>query len=90
MPTVDATFGKGVKIYQPDLVNYAPAHPTMVRAVHMGEGCIDYPAFFKGLRDGGYDGWVAYEMCSPLRGGGDIENLDACATKFIEYMKRTW
>jgi hypothetical protein len=38
------------------------------------------------LRDGGYRGPVAYEMCSPLRGGGSIENLDRCARKFLEYM----
>ena len=72
--------------YQPDLVNYAPAEPPMVRAVPMGEGIVDYPSFFRGLRDGGYDGWVAYEMCSPLRGGGGIENLDRCAARFIDYM----
>lgn len=74
--------------YRPDLVNYAPAEPPLVRAVPMGEGFIDYPAFFRGLRDGGYDGWVAYEMCSPLRGGGAMENLDACAAKFLAYMKQ--
>ncbi|HUT36747.1 MAG TPA: sugar phosphate isomerase/epimerase family protein [Planctomycetota bacterium] len=74
--------------YQPDLVNYAPAEPPIVRAVPMGDGFVDYPAFFRGLRDGGYDGWAAYEMCSPLRGGGSIETLDACARRFIEYMRR--
>ena len=31
-------------------------------------------------------GAVAYEMCSPLRGGGSIESLDACARRFVEYM----
>ena len=72
--------------YQPAVTNYAPAEPPMVRAVPMGDGFIDYPAFFKGLRDGGYDGWVAYEMCSPLRGGGSLENLDACAARFLDYM----
>jgi len=74
--------------YQPQLVNYAPAEPPAVRAVPMGEGFIDYAAFFKGLRDGGCDGWAAYEMCSPLRGGGAVENLDACARAFIQYMAR--
>jgi len=72
--------------YQPGLVNYGPAEPPLVRAVPMGDGFIDYPAFFRGLRDGGYNGWIAYEMCSPLRGGGSVQNLDTCARRFIEYM----
>ena len=76
--------------YQPDLVNYAPAEPPMVRAVPVGEGFIDYPAFFRGLRDGGYDGWVAYEMCSPLRGGGAMANLDACASSSLATIRRAW
>jgi sugar phosphate isomerase/epimerase len=58
-----------------------------VRAVAPGEGFIDYAKFFKVLREIGYRGTVAFEMCSPLRGGGDIENLDRCARSFIEFMK---
>ena len=27
------------------------------------------------------------EMCSPLRGGGSLENLDACATTYLKWMK---
>jgi sugar phosphate isomerase/epimerase len=60
------------------LVNYQPL-PEMVRAVPLGEGLIDYPAFMAGLKEGGFAGYVAYEMCSPLRGGGSLENLDATA-----------
>jgi hypothetical protein len=30
---------------------------------------------------------VAYEMCSPLRGGGGLENLDRYAAKFLEFMR---
>jgi hypothetical protein len=26
-------------------------------------------------------------MCSPLRGGGSIENLDACATAYLDWMR---
>ena len=74
--------------YQPGLVNYLPAEPPMVRAVPMGDGFIDYVAFFRGLRDGGFDGWIAYEMCSPLRGGGSIENLDRCASRFIDFVSK--
>ncbi len=71
--------------YQPGLVNFT-RETDAVRAVPMGEGFIDYRAFFRGLREGGYQGHVAYEMCSPLRGGGGEENLDRCARRFLEYM----
>jgi sugar phosphate isomerase/epimerase len=73
--------------YVAETVNYQPLEPDLVRAVPMGEGFIDYPVFFRGLRDGGFDGWVNYEMCSPLRGGGDEKNLDACARRFLDYFK---
>jgi sugar phosphate isomerase/epimerase len=74
--------------YQPALVNYEP-QTSATQAVPMGEGMVDYPAFLGALREVGYDGWVAYEMCSPLAGGGALENLDRCAARFIEYM-RDW
>lgn len=73
--------------YVAEAVNYRPLEPDLVRAVPMGEGFIDYRVFFRGLRDGGFDGWVNYEMCSPLRGGGDEKNLDACARRFLDYFK---
>jgi sugar phosphate isomerase/epimerase len=71
--------------YQPPLVNYA-READAIRAVPMGEGFIDYRAFFRALREVGYQGYVAYEMCSPLRGGGSEENLDRCARQFLRYM----
>ena len=73
--------------YQPNLVNYATAHPDAVRAVPFGSGFIDYEAFFTGLREGGFDGLANYEMCSPLRGGGSQENLDRCATTYVRWMR---
>ena len=72
--------------YQPDLINYQTATPDMVRAVPFGEGFIDYPAFFIGLRDGGFDGIANYEMCSPVRGGGSLENLDSYCQQYVEWM----
>ena len=74
--------------YRPDLVNYEPAGPDLVRAVPFGTGFIDYPAFFRGLRDGGFEGIAVYEMCSPIRGGGAIENLDHYANKYLNWMRR--
>ena len=68
--------------YMPGLINYKEL-PAMTRAVPLGDGFIDLPAFFQGLREGGFDGHVAYEMCSPLRGGGSVENLDATARKSL-------
>lgn len=73
--------------YQPALVNYQRAEPDWVRAVKFGEGFIDLKAFFQGLRDGGFDGIANYEMCSPIRGGGALENLDAYATQYVEWMR---
>lgn len=72
--------------YAPQLVNYEP-QPPAVQAVPMGEGMVDYPAFLTALRAAGYPGPVAYEMCSPLQAGGGLDNLDRCATRFLEYMQ---
>jgi sugar phosphate isomerase/epimerase len=71
--------------YQPALVNYA-READVIRAVPMGEGFIDYRAFFRALHEIDYQGYVAYEMCSPLRGGGSEENLDRCARVFLSYI----
>jgi sugar phosphate isomerase/epimerase len=73
--------------YQPPLVNYE-RQTDVVRAVPIGEGFIDYGVFFKALAETGFSGYVAYEMCSPLRGGGSEENLDRCATAFLQYMRK--
>lgn len=74
--------------YRPELVNYERQEPDWVRAVPFGTGFIDYAAFFAGLREGGFDGIATYEMCSPLRGGGSMENLDACARGYLEWMRK--
>jgi len=71
--------------YQPNLINYIRESDAL-RAVPMGEGFIDYKSFFKALKEIGFDGYVAYEMCSYLRGGGSEENLDGYARKFLDYL----
>ena len=73
--------------YRPELVNYERQPVDWVRAVPFGTGFIDYAAFFRGLREGGFDGTAVYEMCSPLRGGGAAENLDACAAAYLKWMR---
>jgi sugar phosphate isomerase/epimerase len=74
--------------YEPSLVNYRRLEPPTVRAVPLGEGFIDLDAFFAGLKEGGFDGYVAYEMCSPLRGGGSEANLDAAAGKSLAKIRQ--
>jgi sugar phosphate isomerase/epimerase len=56
----------------------------------MGTGDLDYQTFFRGLKDGGYTGPVTYEMCSPLHGGGSLDNLDRYARVFLDYVSRVW
>jgi len=73
--------------YHPDLINYERTLPDLVRAVKFGDGFIDYAAFFRGLQEGGFDGIANYEMCSPVRGGGAIENLNAFAARYVEWMR---
>lgn len=89
--TVIATNADYVRLpafkYDPDRVDYRPAG-AFLRAVPFGQGFIDYPAYWRGLADGGFHGIMAYEMCSPLRGGGGEANLDACARAYVTWMKR--
>ncbi len=73
--------------YVHQLTNYQAKKPVM-RAVPMGEGMIDYETWFSALKEIGYQGWVVYEMCEVLEGGGSIENLDKTAKIFLEYMKQ--
>jgi len=73
--------------YMPGLVNYR-SQPEMVRAVPVGEGFINLEPFFKGLREAGFKGHVAYEMCSPLRGGGSTDNLDKTAKISLQQIQR--
>jgi sugar phosphate isomerase/epimerase len=73
--------------YRPELVNYERLSPDEVKAVPFGTGFIDYPAFFRGLVEGGFRGLATYEICSPIRGGGSLENLDRFSTAYLNYGK---
>ncbi len=73
--------------YDSTLTNYLERE-TLIRAVPIREGFIDYETFFNTLREIGYQGYIVYEMCEVLEGGGDIENLDKTAKKFLSYMKK--
>ncbi|HUQ94950.1 MAG TPA: sugar phosphate isomerase/epimerase family protein [Bryobacteraceae bacterium] len=72
--------------YNAALVNYEKQTP-FVQAVPMGEGFIDYKEFLGALSRSGFQGTVAYEMCSPLADGGDLATLDRYAARFLEYMR---
>jgi sugar phosphate isomerase/epimerase len=74
--------------YHPALVNYTNELPY-TQAVPMGQGFIDYRGFLEGLAEGGFNGSIAYEMCSPLLGGGSLDTLDAYARQFLEYCHRS-
>ncbi|HYM12512.1 MAG TPA: sugar phosphate isomerase/epimerase family protein [Bryobacterales bacterium] len=71
--------------YHSRIINYEAQAPW-VQAVPIGKGFIDYAGFLQAMRRGGYRGPVAYEMCSPLLGGGSIENLDCYARRFLEFL----
>jgi len=69
--------------YDATLTNYVK-ESDVIRAVPFGTGFIDYKSFFQALKDSGYRGYVAYEMCEVLEGGGSIENLDRTARTFLK------
>jgi len=73
--------------YDNNLTNYIPETPVM-RATQMGKGIIDYDTFFSALREIGYQGYLMYEMCEVMEGGGSIENLDYTAKEFLKYVQK--
>lgn len=73
--------------YVNQLTNYQEEQAVM-RAVPMGQGIIDYDIWMKTLKEIGYQGWIVYELCEVLEGGGSIENLDRAARIFLEYMEQ--
>jgi sugar phosphate isomerase/epimerase len=73
--------------YESVHTNYVPLLPQN-RAVPMGEGYLDYKTFIGTLKEIGYQGYIAYEMCEVLKGGGSIENIDSSAKAFLEYIEQ--
>jgi len=73
--------------YESGMVNYTPML-AQNKIVPMGEGFIDYKTFISTLKEIGYQGYIAYEMCAEMKGGGSIENLDKSAKAFLEYVKQ--
>jgi len=75
--------------YRSDIVDYERLEPDELAAVPLGEGFVPYEEFMCGLTDGGFEGWVTYEMCSPLRDGGSAAVLDTYARAALETI-RSW
>jgi sugar phosphate isomerase/epimerase len=73
--------------YNSNQTNYI-ALESQMRAVEMGKGFLDYKSFINALKEIGYQGYIAYEMCEVLEGGGSVENLDKAAKAFLEYVKQ--
>jgi sugar phosphate isomerase/epimerase len=73
--------------YEITQTNYT-ALQSQMRAVPMGQGFLDYKTYINTLKEIGYQGYIAYEMCEVLEGGGSIENLDKSAKIFLEYVKQ--
>jgi len=72
--------------YDATVTNYI-RQDDVTRAVPFGKGFIDYKSFFDALKESGFKGYVAYEMCEVLEGGGSIENLDRTARMFLEHFR---
>jgi sugar phosphate isomerase/epimerase len=73
--------------YEHKITNYLP-EDAVIRAVPVGTGIIDYQTFLKTLKEIGYQGYIAYEMCEILEGGGSVENLDWTARRFLEFVEQ--
>lgn len=73
--------------YKSEQVNYTPLLPEN-KLVPMGEGYLDYKTFINALKEIGYQGYIAYEMCAELKGGGSVENLDKTARLFLDYVNQ--
>lgn len=58
-----------------------------LRKFPLGKGNTNYRAFVNSLKEIGYDGFLSYEICGSVPGGGDEENLDKWARDASVYMK---
>jgi sugar phosphate isomerase/epimerase len=86
--TTIADYGKRprFKYHHPSYGNVYERVLDDIRAVPPGEGFIDHKRFFDALEEIGFNGTIGYEMCSPIIGGGSLENLDRYARKFLEFV----
>ncbi len=63
--------------YDMNQTNYSKMESQM-RAVPIGQGFLDYKTFINTLKEIGYQGYITYEMCEVLEGGGSIQVSALC------------
>ena len=73
--------------YEETLINFEPQQ-SLIRAVPMDRGFVDYETFINALKEINYQGYIGYEMCAILAAGGEIENLDKTAKAFLHYVRK--
>ena len=75
--------------YANELSNYL-RQDDLLRATAMTDpdGVIAYKPFIGTLREIGYRGYIVYEMCEVLDGGGSIQNLDKTAREFLKFLQQ--
>ena len=85
----DHTFRPMVRWSQPAVAHMGLGYYKIKRwsGVPVGEGEIDYKTFVRALMEIGYDGFLSYEICGPVPGGGAEENLDKAAKKTLTYLR---
>lgn len=73
-------------------ISRLPGYYTLMRSVTLpaGEGETDYLTFFRALKRVGYDSYMAYEICSPIQGGGSEANLDRCAKQSLAHLRKVY
>mgnify|MGYP001154438401 CR=1 FL=1 len=66
-----------------------------IQAVYIGELArlardlaLIWSEYLPHMKEIGYQGYIAWEMCAELKGGGSVENLDKTAKAFLEYVKQ--
>jgi sugar phosphate isomerase/epimerase len=60
------------------------------QAMPAGDGQIDYRRYFRALKSVGYDSYMAYEICTPILGGGSEANLDRCASRSLAHLRQAY
>lgn len=61
--------------------------PMQLNATALGEGEVDLKGFVEVLKEVGYDGYLSYEICGAVLGGGGEENLDKYSKMGLKYMR---
>ena len=90
--TASDQIGRPVSLHLAPSTFKMSGHYSLTRniAVPAGEGDVDYRTFFKALKAVDYDSYIAYEICSPIQGGGSEANLDRCAKTSQTHLRKVY